>query len=453
MSRQFPTSWLPPDLGTDPLSLDEVLRRMAGRKERLTRLPVQRIVDALDATSKVWLKKGNDRRDHLVAAISADTGVSPQMVALSIRLEMESSQGPHLIAALKNEIGNSACLDSFTSNPLLAGETFAVGPGLVGGIVSSNIPALPHLTVMRSLLVKAPCVVKSSKDEPLFLPAYLQSLWDVDPEVGACAAAVSFGREDTAQLDTFLGGIDFLIAYGGLDAIAGLRQKWPDDSRALYHGHKLGFGIVAADALGTDLNSLAEKIAWDVVLFDQEACLAPHVIFVEGNSAETFRLAEEVATSMEKLAVELPPARRSLAAKLALRQELDSLAVLDQRAQVCPAGSPDSGVVVVQETDTFLPSPLGRFVRLVPVPSVETALKLVEPLEGLLQNASIACTDDSRRREIATALARAGVARVCPPGNMGTPTMMWHHDGFPCIAKMLRFCDWETSVGRLGPLG
>ena len=41
------------------------------------------------------------------------------------------------------------------------------------------------------------------------------------------------------------------------------------------------------------------------------------------------------------------------------------------------------------------------------------------------------------------ARARAGVARVCPPGNMGTPTMMWHHDGFPCIAKMLRFCDWE----------
>ena len=446
MSPQFPTSWLPPDLGTDPSALDEILRKMAARKERLMELPIQRIIDALDATSRVWLEPDNPRRDELVDAIAANTGVSPQMVAISIRLEMESSLGPHIMAAVKNEIGDQRQLDFFTPNPLLDGETLALGPNLVGGIVSSNIPALPHLTVMRSLVVKAPCVVKSSKDEPLFLPAYLQSLWEVDSEVGGCAAAVSFGREQTELLDTFLGGIDFLIAYGGLDAIAGLGEKWPDDARALYHGHKLGFGIVTADSLGTDLHDLAAKIAWDVVLFDQEACLAPHVVFVEANVEATHSLADEVAGCMEKLAADLPPAKRSLAAKLAVRQQLDSLAALDENSRVCPAGSLENGVVVVQETDTFLPSPLGRFVRLVPVASVDAALKLLEPLKGLLQNASIACADKSRRRKISTTLARKGVARVCPPGNMGTPSMMWHHDGFPCIAKMLTFCDWETGV-------
>lgn len=446
MNAEFPTSWLPPDLEADPSALPEIMQAMAARKERLTALPVQRILDALDATSKGWLQPDNPHRDHLVEAIAANTGVSQQMVAISIRLEMESSQGPHLLAALKNEIGNPAYLDFFHTNPLLGGETYALGPGLLGGIVSSNIPALPHLTVMRSLLVKAPCVVKSSKDEPLFLPAYLQSLWEVDEEVGGCAAAVSFGREQTELLDTFLNGIDFLIAYGGLDAISGLRAKWPDDARALYHGHKLGFGIVAADALGTDLPDLAAKIAWDVVLFDQEACLAPHVVFVEGNLTETHSLAKEVAAAMEKLAADLPPAKRSMAARLAVRQELDSLAVLDQPAKVCPAGDLENGVVIVQQADTFHPSPLGRFLRLVPVESVEEALKQVEPLKGLLQNASIACEDESRRRTIATDLARVGVARVCPPGNMGTPSMMWHHDGFPCIARMLTFCDWENGV-------
>ncbi len=446
MNADFPTSWLPPDLGTDLSSLDAIMAAMAARKERLTALPVQRIIDALDATSKEWLQPDDPRRDKLVAAISAATGVSPQMVAISIRLEMESSLGPHLLAALKNEIGNPSYLDLFAPNTLLAGETLALGPNLVGGIVSSNIPALPHLTVMRSLLVKAPCVVKSSKDEPLFLPAYLQSLWEVDPEVGGCAAAVSFGREQTELLDTFLDAIDFLIAYGGLDAIAGLRKKWPESSRTLYHGHKLGFGIVTAEALGTDLMDLAAKIAWDVVLFDQEACLAPHVVFVEASRTDTQSLGEKVAAAMEKLAAELPPAKRSLSARLAVRQELDSLAALDQTAKVCPAGSFENGVVVVQEADTFHPSPLGRFVRLVPVRSLDAALELVRPLQGLLQNASIACPDESRRRHIATALAREGVARVCPPGNMGTPSMMWHHDGFPCISKMLTFCDWETGV-------
>jgi hypothetical protein len=129
--------------------------------------------------------------------------MSEKMVAKAVRNEMASSLGPDLMAALRNELGDERRLDDFTYNPLLKGETFACGPELVGGIVSSNIPALPHLTVMRSLLVKAPCIVKTASSEPYFLPQYAQTLWEIDPAVARAVAVVSFGRAERPLLEAF----------------------------------------------------------------------------------------------------------------------------------------------------------------------------------------------------------------------------------------------------------
>ena len=32
------------------------------------------------------------------------------------------------------------------------------------------------------------------------------------------------------------------------------------------------------------------------------------------------------------------------------------------------------------------------------------------------------------------------------PGLMGLPSMMWRHDGKPCLGAMVRFCDEETEA-------
>jgi hypothetical protein len=370
------------------------------------------------------------------------------MVTRAIVHEMESSLGPDLEAAMVNELGNPECLDGFVPNPRLRGETMAVGPELVGGIVSANIPALPHLTVMRSLLTKSPCIVKTAAAEPHFLPAYARSLFEVDPEVGRHVAVVGFGHEHAALLEAFLEHLDFLIAYGGPEAMAALRSRVGPGVRTLFHGHRLGFCLLARDAPSDP--GLAGNVALDTVLFDQEACLAPHVAFVEADFDTACVLAQQVAREMDRLHDDYPLGHRPLAWKLSVRHALDEAAMdPGRRTRVFPAGSVERGVVLVQELARFEASPLGRFLRVVPVESLDHALDIVRPLSGLLQNASIAASPD-RRRTLAAALAALGVSRVCPPGNMGTPSMMWHHDGQGCLAAMVRFTDWE--VRRSPPL-
>lgn len=422
-----------------PHDLTRLALEMKARREALTSLKLARIIEALDKASRFWMDTDHPRVAATIDRVATVTGMSREMVRRAVRHEMESSLAPDLEAALRNEVGDPSILDDFTYNPLLGGETFATGPDLVGGVVSANIPALPHLTVMRSLLVKSPCLIKSSTSEPFFLPEYARTLWEIDPTVGGAVAVVEFGREDEDLLRVFLEQVSFLIAYGGLQAVAELRARAPGDLPSLYHGHKLGFGMVSADGLTAP--ALAKRMAYDAILFDQEACLAPHVYFIESAPSQVVELAHEVVSQMEQIGLELPPGRRPIAWKLAVRQELDRLAMTG--AEVVTTRDPRLGVVTVEEGGDFNPSPLGRFLRLCPVDSLDDVVNRLEPLRGLLQNAAIEASAD-RRRRLGRRLAQLGLNRLCPPGNMGTPTMMWHHDGRPCLAEMLTFTDYEV---------
>ena len=47
------------------------------------------------------------------------------------------------------------------------------------------------------------------------------------------------------------------------------------------------------------------------------------------------------------------------------------------------------------------------------------------------------------------AAAFEGVTRIVPPGIMGRPSMMWHHDGVACLGRMVTWCDHELVVPEL----
>jgi len=97
------------------------------------------------------------------------------------------------------------------------------------------------------------------------------------------------------------------------------------------------------------------------------------------------------------------------------------------------------GTVVVERLEHFLPSPLDRFARVVPIQNASELLDYLAPVGSLLQCAAVAGASSELKR----ILASLGVTRLCPPGAMGTPSMIWHHDGRPCISDLIRWCDDE----------
>ncbi|HYM00853.1 MAG TPA: acyl-CoA reductase [Blastocatellia bacterium] len=423
------------------------------RRAVLLHKSVGQIARSLDAASEKWLDSSYEPRVRAIKYIRIITGFSEQMIAHSIDLEMKSSRYRHLIQALANEIGNPSCLDDFQENPNLSGFSRAYGPGLVGAIFSSNIPALPHLEVMRAMLLKSSCIGRVSAGEPVFLALYSQTLRDVDPEIASCLAVVYWQRDELDSEAAFLGSVDYLVAYGGDEQIRRLTAAKPPTLSATWHGHKLGVAYVTRGALcASGLTELARKIAYDFSIFDGHACLCPQVCFVErGGEVSLEAFAAACAEQMKHWNVVLQARRLSISAASHKYHDREIYLMRDSMGdgvQVVEAPEDLSFIVLVEESDRLEPSPGDRLLRVVPVQDSSEVQRLLEPLADRLQCAALACGPDEsvRMNGVATQLASLGMSRIVPPGIMGTPSMMWHHDGQSCLGKAVRWCDIELLL-------
>jgi hypothetical protein len=420
------------------------------RREVLARRSVRDIVDLLDRAAALWLDPDYPARRDTVAEIATITGFSPQMVAHAIDEEQVSSRGPHLLEALRSELGDPEMLDRFRPNRNLGGFSRAFGPELVGAIFSSNIPALPHLEIMRSLLVKAACVGRVSAGEPIFLRRYVETLAELDPDVASCLAVIYWERGDDACEAAFLRSIDHLVAYGGEAQTGRLLSLRPPGLEATWHGHRLGFIYVTREALaaGQDVRKLARSVSYDFTIFDGFACLCPQVCLVEeGGDVSPAELARLCAEEMARFCEELPPRALDLAAA-SRKHAFRELCLMSSTMDVIAAPEDCSFIVALEAMERFEPSCGERLVRIAPVAGPADLVRLVGALpRHHLQCAAIAAGDAApRHHELRELLASWGVTRIVPPGIMGRPSMMWHHDGVPCLGRMVTWCDHEVMV-------
>jgi hypothetical protein len=423
------------------------------RRDVLARRTVRDIIDVLDRAAARWLDPAYPPRREAIAEIALLTGFSPEMVAHAIDEEQASSRGQHLALALRNELGDPEFLDGFRPNPRTGGLSRAHGPGLVGAIFSSNIPALPHLEIMRSFLVKSACLGRVSAGEPIFLRRYAETLHDLDPDLASCLAVVYWERGDDDRERVFLDGIDYLVAYGGDAQIDRLLAARPGTLDGTWHGHRLGFTYVTREALaaGADLRTLARSISYDFTIFDGFACLCPQVVLVEdGGDASARELAQLCAEEMERWTTELPPRRLDLAGA-ARKQSFAQLCMMNEAIDVIAAPADGSFLVTLEAMQRLDASGGERHLRVAPVTGPAELERLLATLPRRhLQCAALAAGGAAgRHHELRELLASYGVTRIVPPGIMGRPSMMWHHDGVACLGRMVTWCDHELLVPEL----
>jgi hypothetical protein len=98
--------------------------------------------------------------------------------------------------------------------------------------------------------------------------------------------------------------------------------------------------------------------------------------------------------------------------------------------------------VVFEHEVRFRFSPLNRFVFAKPVPDLATVLQGVDELKGKISTAGIAATPE-KLKELAPQLARWGVTRICPAGQMQNPPLTWRHDGRPALGDLVTWTDVE----------
>ncbi len=420
------------------------------RDKHLARMPIERIVAVLDKASRLWLDTDYPYRRLALQTIPVMTGFSREAVEASIDVEMETSLEHDMWQALRSEIQNPLYLDDFQYSDELKGYRRAFGPELVVSFFSENIPSLPHLLFMRAALVKAACLGKVASGEPTFAALYLKTIEDIDPEMAACMAVLYWQGGDEAVESAAFNHADAAVIFGSVETCASLLRRIPNTVRALVHGHRMGFGIIGKNRMNhKDAEDLATKVAYDHAMFDQQACLAPQVYYLEeGGEVSPKEFTRILAKAMAAIQ-EIMPRGKLSAGEAALinqirgRYEVRELNNEDIRMQTSSHGTAWT-VVCEKDPGELNPSPLNRFVRLWSVKDISQVIRELKPVGPFLQNAAVAIGDE-REASIIRELGELGVARITSPGNMPVPSMMWHHDGIATLAALLRWCDVEKK--------
>ncbi|KGH04674.1 acyl-CoA reductase [Comamonas thiooxydans] len=409
-------------------------------------MPVAEIIDAVDRAMARLLDRNDIYRQQAEAWLPVVSGYDADMVRLGLTGFFKTFRAAQLKRFVAEDFANPAVLDGFQP-AAKGGAVRAFGPDLLVHSWAGNVPALSLWSLVCGLLVKAPAIGKLASAEPLFAGWFARLLAEVHPPLADCLAVVWWRGAGGEEADALYAQADTVLAYGGNQTLDALRRRLPVTTRFLPHGHKLGFGLIDAQALDTlKAPAMARLAAWDVMRYDQQGCYSPHVFYVQRGapvSARAFAdyLAAELANLQRRFA------RRELdleegAAQARWQQNMEWGGEAHQL--LGPVDAPWS-VAYSESLQPLAPTALYRTIAVVAVDRLDAVLPVVAAQRDYLQTAGIAAGPEELYR-LAGLLGAAGVTRISAIGSMSMPEAGWHHDGRFNLLDLVRMTEIEQSA-------
>jgi hypothetical protein len=454
MIRDAESWFLPPEVeerageGPSAILVGEVAAKLwAARKAYLARLPVREIVEILDRVMDGWLRPDSPWMAEARCRIAAGTPYGEQMVETGIRRLLQGCRKDGLLNLLTEELGDPGVLDGFRPRRAGGGSHRACGPSLTTHIFSGNVPGLPAIGLIHGLLVKSACLGKPASEEPVFPALFARSIAAVDAKLARAVAILPWPGGNQGVEQAAFGASQAVVASGSDDAIESIRGRVPPTVRFVGHGHKLSFAVIGREALDPETaDRLADRLAYDVSLFDQQGCVSAHLAYVErGGPIAPQAFAERLAVAMAGFERAMPRGLLTVEEAAAIQQARTAAEFGELRDEPVRLFASEGGTawtVIYQDDPAFVPSCLNRVVRVKAVTDLADVAGLVRPFSRHLQSVGIAMSRE-RRERLAEALAPLGVCRICPIGEMPHPRLDWHHDGGQSLLPLLRWVGIE----------
>jgi hypothetical protein len=407
------------------------------------------LIELLGTLNAHWADSSAPERREADPLLAAVTGYPEGVITPALDHMFAGLRAPHLEATLAEELGSVRALDGWVERPMLGTRSRAYGPRLTLVVASGNVPMAALPSVVYSLLLKSPVLVKMSSSEPVLAGLYLRSLAAADPLLGQACAAVWWPGGDAAIEAAVLPHAEAVIAFGGDEALQSLAGRLVPGVRFQPHGQRVGFGVIGRERLtNSGLPALAEAAARDAAEFDQQGCVSPQWLFVErGGEVSPAQFAGALADTLAGRAAEWPRVTPSAGASAAihqLRAAAEVRSALNPEVVLHASAGSTAWTVLLDPDAPIDPGCLYRTILLKPVAELAALPVLLEPVREFLQTASVAVGAE-RQPEVAEALACCGLTRICPLGRAQRPAPGWRPDGRPRLAELVRWVDWEQG--------
>jgi phenylacetate-CoA ligase len=415
--------------------------------------PQDRVLALLSRVQQIWKDKNSNYRQQAVETLVQTTGFSKPMIELGM---------DELVWSLDANILSKKLEHEFRSIPLGIGEKFISGSktilkhqplGSLLHILSGNVFLVGPGSLIVSLITGNVTILKMPSEEKYFLPLFLKSLQECDSDgiVSQSIAAIDFASSQKEVIEVFKNQMDGIVIWGGEQAVQAYRNGAPARSRLIVFGPKLSFSMVTAKAIQQlGLQKVCQQLAEELVIWDQQACTAPQVCYVEGDGN-----AQELIGGLRLALIEkqkqLPPGEPSRDAAVEIRK-IRSIAEVRQAlglGQLQDSGLNNLDFTLYKDKSLELePSPLSRTIKIASFENREQVYQEVAGLRGYLQTVGLAATPHEWSTLVDEFSALGGL-RVLPLGAMSGGEIDDPHDGQFDLPQMVNLvvARWPGEKG------
>lgn len=427
---------------TPPLITEACQTLRRNRQQYLLPRSTSSVIQLLDSLGREWLQSDSSFRAHVLEQGPARTGFTQRTLVNGLDSFFKQLTVENLEALVNQELGNINRLDGFHN------AAFARGPQLLMHIGAGSIPNPVLLDIVLGLLARSAQFVKCPSGQSFVPRLFAHSIYEADAKLGACIEIAEWkGGTDILDSAVFAEA-DCVSVTGSDETLSAVRSKLSVQTRFLGYGTRVSFGYITREALARDPKTLAKLAAQDVAAWDQQGCLSPHLIYVESSGKVAPELfAQRLSEELDALEEHQPRAQLTTteAAAISTRRSFYEVrAAHSPETQMWASANSTAWTVVFENDPQFQISCLNRFIYVKPVSNMTHALQAAEMIRDKVSTVGLACTA-AQSNDIAVQLARWGVTRICPLGEMQNPPLTWRHDGRSPLADLITWTTLESQ--------
>lgn len=308
-------------------------------------------------------------------------------------------------------------------------------------ITAGNAPAIPVVSALRAILTKSAAVIKSPYGATLpgALLAVAAAAAAPDHPITRNLSLVYWPGGDEAVEQTFFAPnrFDRIVVWGAPEAVASVRSR-ALFTRTICFNPRFGISMIGREAFDGNLGEIAIRASTDSMIWNQKACIASQVHYVEGSEAEAERYAVELARVFReawdaKVPQFVQPAARGRLKRMRRGKHLQASWHMNRNA----AGAFSSGVVVMPGAFDILDHPMCRLVVVRNVERLEDVLPFLHPAVS-----TAGVFPESRRLALRDAILARGVSNVLPLGQCERMFPGMPHDGMMVLGELV---DWKNG--------
>jgi hypothetical protein len=403
----------------------------------LLNIPLAEIIDFLVETGQRMTDANNpfmqaciDRmsRTHVLPRDVLETQVKGAAAYLDKRL---------LNTVVEQNFANPKALDEWVPHQDYTGRRSfvrAFAPRLVH-VLPGNSPGVAVKSIAQGAMVKAINLFKMSSSDPFTTVAILRTMADIDPNHAIVKSmSAVYWRGGDASVERVLYRpqyFDKIVAWGGGDAINNVIQYLGPGLQLVSFDPKTSISMVGKEAFasGETLDVAADLASADVMVLNQEACVASRFIYVEGGRTEVDRFCAKVH---ERIVERAAASGDTRPLDMDLREQIETMMMMDDDYRVW--GKTDGRGCVIRSDEPVEFHPINKTANVVCVPSLDEAVKYIN-----VATQTVGFYPFDRMADYRDRLASGGAQRIVRLGEAGPSTIGNPHDA---MYPLHRFVHW-----------